>query len=440
MSARFDTLRSAAAPMPAPREDSMSERMLLSRRSWLQAAFGSTATVAMLRGSGAERPAEPKSLTAGALPITPAEHRGRLERLQALMQERHVPAFIAESGATLEYFTGIRWWRSERTTAALIPARGAPVIVTPYFEEPSIRETLKVSGDVRPWKEDQSPFRLLADALRATGGGTLAVEPTTRYFIVEQVTRAAGLGASLADGEALTRACRSIKSAAELALLQSANEVTLAALRQLHAEVQLGMDSTQLLQRQVALTNALGGTHEFTLVLLNAASAKPHGSLEPQRVREGSLVLVDTGCSVHGYQSDITRTWVVGTPTARQRELWDTVKSGQELALKTARPGVACGAVDRAVRGFYESRGWRTDYDLPGLSHRTGHGIGMEVHESPYLVRNDETPLAPGMCFSDEPGLYIPGEFGVRLEDCWYMTDAGPRTFTPLAATLEHPI
>ncbi|MBV8782658.1 MAG: aminopeptidase P family protein [Gammaproteobacteria bacterium] len=418
----------------------MSERTLLSRRAWLQAAFGSTATVALLQGAASAGAAEPKSLTTGVAPISPAEHRARLERLQGLMQERRVPAFIAESGATLEYFTGIRWWRSERTTAALIPARGAPVIVTPYFEEPSIRETLKVSGDVRPWKEDQSPFRLLADALRALGGGTLAVEPTTRYFIVEQVTRAAGSGASLADGEALTRACRSIKSAAELALLQAANEVSIAALRQLHAEVRPGMDSAQILQRHVALTNALGGAHEFTLVLLNAASAKPHGSIESQRVHEGSIVLVDTGCSVHGYQSDITRTWVIGSPTARQRELWDTVKSGQELALTTARPGVPCGAVDRAVRELYEQRGWRTDYDLPGLSHRTGHGIGMEVHESPYLVRSDDTPLQPGMCFSDEPGLYVPGEFGVRLEDCWYMTEAGPKTFTPLAASLEHPI
>ena len=419
----------------------MSDRLLLSRRAWLQAAFGSTAGLSLLRGAGAATHLpELKPLTAGVAPISAAEHRKRLDKLQGLMQERKIGSFIAESGATLEYFTGIRWWRSERTTAALIPASGAPVIVTPFFEEPSIRETLRVEGDVRPWKEDQSPFQLLADALRGHTAGGLAVEPTTRYFITEQVTRAAGVGASLADGEALTRACRSIKSATELALLQAANDVTLAALRRLHAEVHIGMDSAEILRRQVEYTNALGGAHEFTLVLVNAASAKPHGSNEPQRVHEGSVVLVDTGCSVHGYQSDISRTWVVGAPTGRQRELWDTVKRGQELALRTAGAGVPCGAVDRAVREYYEHLGWSSDYGLPGLSHRTGHGIGMEGHESPYLVRNDATPMQPGMCFSDEPGLYIPGEFGVRLEDCWYLTPSGPKTFTPLAASLERPI
>jgi Xaa-Pro dipeptidase len=176
------------------------------------------------------------------------------------------------------------------------------------------------------------------------------------------------------------------------------------------------------------------------LVLLNEASAYPHGSIKPQQVREGSVILIDTGCAVHGYQSDISRSWVFGEISPRQRELWDTVKRGQELALETAKPGVAAGAVDRAVRAFYEQKGWSRDYGLPGLSHRTGHGIGMDGHEPPYLVRNDTTALAPGMCFSDEPGLYIPGEFGIRLEDCWYMTENGPKLFTPLAKSIEQPV
>jgi Xaa-Pro dipeptidase len=175
-------------------------------------------------------------------------------------------------------------------------------------------------------------------------------------------------------------------------------------------------------------------------VLINEASAYPHGSRQPQVVREGSIVLIDTGCSVYGYQSDITRTWVVGQPTARQRKVWNTVKRGQEVALESARLGGPVGAVDDAVRAYYEKEGWGPGYKLPGLSHRTGHGIGMDVHEPPYLVHGDATPLEAGMCFSDEPGIYIPGEFGVRLEDCWRMTEQGPKLFTPLARSIDDPI
>jgi Xaa-Pro dipeptidase len=231
-----------------------------------------------------------------------------------------------------------------------------------------------------------------------------------------------------------------VKSAAELALMQAANNVTIAALHHLHGRIEAGMRSADIYQLLVTATTQLGGNHEFSLVLLNEASAYPHGSVTPQQVRDGSVILVDTGCSVHGYQSDISRSWIFGTVSPRQRELWDTVKSGQELTLATAKPGTPAGAVDKAVRALYEQRGWSKDYGLPGLSHRTGHGIGMDVHEAPYLVRSDTTPLEAGMCFSDEPGLYIPGEFGIRLEDCWYMTESGPKTFTPLAQSLEHPI
>jgi Xaa-Pro dipeptidase len=175
-------------------------------------------------------------------------------------------------------------------------------------------------------------------------------------------------------------------------------------------------------------------------VLINEASAYPHGSKQPQAVHEGSVVLMDCGCTVHGYQSDISRTWVVGQPTARQRKVWDTVKRGQEIALEHAKPGVAVGTIDDAVRAYYEKEGWGPGYKLPGLSHRTGHGIGLDGHEPPYLVHGDETPLEPGMCFSDEPGIYIPGEFGIRLEDCWTMTEQGPKLFTGLARSIEQRI
>jgi Xaa-Pro dipeptidase len=386
--------------------------------------------------------ADLRPMTAQAQPISAAEHGARLARIQALMQQGKVAAFLVEAGSSLEYFTGVRWWRSERTTAALIPAHGRVIVVTPFFEEPSIRETLKVPADVRTWKEDESPFELLAGALReqAAAGGPLAVEPTTRLFVVERLSAASGQAHAVVPGDELIRACRMHKSPAELALMQTANDVTLAALRYTHAHVDAGMHGADILDMMIAATGALGGTHEFSLVLLNEASAYPHGSIKPQQVRAGSVILIDTGCSVHGYQSDISRSWVLGAASRRQRQVWDTVKQGQELALATAKLGSPVGGIDRAVRTFYEGRGWSKDYGLPGLSHRTGHGIGMDVHEAPYLVRSDPTPLEAGMCFSDEPGLYTPGEFGIRLEDCWYMTEAGPKTFTPLAKSLDEPI
>ena len=400
-------------------------------------AAGSPAPAARSKAQG------PASLTKDAQPIAAEEHAARIARLQTLLRQRKIAALLVEAGASLEYFTGIHWRRSERTTAAVIPAEGGIVAVTPAFEEPSVRETLKVPADVRPWKEDESPFDLLAGALRdrAASSGPLAVEGTTRWFIVERVVAAKGVPmGDVVPGDDLVRACRIVKSPAERALLQVANDVTLAALRSVHARLEAGMQRADVVKMLVETTEALGGAHEFSLVLLNEASAYPHGSQTPQAVRKGSVVLIDSGCSVHGYQSDISRTWIFGEPTPRQRDVWNTVRRGQEIALETAKIGAPAGDVDRAVRAFYEAKGWSKDYGLPGTSHRTGHGIGMEGHEPPYLVRSDTTPLAAGMCFSDEPGIYIPGEFGIRLEDCWAMTGSGPSLFTPLATSIDQPI
>ncbi len=382
------------------------------------------------------------SLTVGAKPISAGERQARIAKLQRLMVEQDVGALIVESGSSLDYFTGIQWHRSERTTAAVIPARGDVVVVTPAFEEPSIRETLAVSGDVRPWNEHESPFDLIVGALRDRGvkSGAIAFESTTRIFIVDGVREASAGAYRVVSGDALVKAVRLIKSPAELALMQAANNLTLAALRHVHGNVRPGMRPDEIAAMTDAATAALGGEPGFALVLLNEASAYPHGSKQPQTVREGSVILMDVGCTVHGYQSDISRTWVMGSPTAKQRKVWDTVKRGQELALATAKPGIPVGAIDDAVRAYYEKEGWGPGYRLPGLSHRTGHGIGLDGHEPPYLVHGDTTPLAPGMCFSDEPGLYIPGEFGIRMEDCWYMTESGPKLFTELAKSIEHPI
>jgi Xaa-Pro dipeptidase len=414
------------------------------RRAFLTAAAAGMAAsaLALPRFSQAAAPSGLTSTTRDARPISVEERRQRIARLQRAMAERGVGAMIMESGSSLDYFTGVQWHRSERTTAAVIPAKGDIVIVTPAFEEPSVRETLAVGDDVRPWDEHESPFVRIVGALKDRGvtGGPIAFESTTRLFIVDGVRDAGGGAYSVVSGDALVKGIRLIKSPAELSLMQTANDVTLAALRHVHANVHVGMSPGEIGALMNAATVALGGAPEFALVLINEASAYPHGSHQKQTLREGSVILMDVGCTVHGYQSDISRTWVMGQATPKQRKVWDTVKRGQEIALATAKLGTPVGGIDDAVRAYYETQGWGPGYHLPGLSHRTGHGIGLDGHEPPYLVHGDPTPLAPGMCFSDEPGIYIPGEFGIRLEDCWHMTPAGPKLFTGLAKSLDDPI
>jgi Xaa-Pro dipeptidase len=428
------------------RESNEEGMMMLSRRVFLGAAAGGP-LITMTAGrqslaSAASSPAsELKSMTGAAKPISADERRARIAKVQSLMEQGKVSALLIEPGSSLDYFTGIRWRRSERITLAIIPARGEVIVVTPAFEEPSVRETLQVGGDVRPWNEHENPIERIVQGLRDRGvaSGVVAVESTTRFFIVDGIRRAAS-GYDIVSADPLVRACRLVKSPAELALMQIANNVTIEALRILHGRVAPGMVSEDISALMDRTTIALGGAPEFSMVLLNEASAYPHGSVKVQTVREGSVVLMDCGCTVQGYQSDISRSWVVGRASERQRKVWNTVKRGQEIALETAKIGVPVGHIDDAVRAYYESQGWGPGYKLPGLSHRTGHGIGLDGHEPAYLVHGDATPLQAGMCFSDEPGIYIPGEFGIRLEDCWTMTASGPQLFTPLAKSLDEPI
>jgi Xaa-Pro dipeptidase len=407
---------------------------MLSRRALLRSAASLPLIAAGAASARSAPTAALKSLTSDAKPISADERRARIAKVQALMAQQKIAALLLEPGSSLDYFTGIQWHRSERTTAAIVPASGEILVVTPAFEEPSVRETLQVGGDVRPWNEHESPFERIVQGLKDRGinSGVIAAESTIRFFILAGIQQVSG-AYQIIPADALVRACRLIKSPAELALMQSANDVTIAALKFVHAQAKRGMSGGDLLAMMNQATIALGGSPEFSLVLLNEASAFPHGSVKPQEIREGSTVLMDCGCAVHGYQSDISRTWVHGEASARQRKVWNTVKRGQEIALETAK-------IDVPVGSYYESQGWGPGYKLPGLSHRTGHGIGMDGHEPAYLVHGDATPLQAGMCFSDEPGLYIPGEFGIRLEDCWFMSASGPKLFTPLAKSLDEPI
>jgi Xaa-Pro dipeptidase len=412
---------------------------MLSRRAFLQSAAAASLAASTTYAGSSPQPL--KSMTGGAKPISVEERRERIARVQTLMAQSKIAALLVEPGSSLDYFTGIRWHRSERTTLAIIPASGQVLVVTPAFEEPSVRETLQIGGEVRPWDEHENPFAKVVQGLKDRGidSGLLAAESTIRFFIVSGIRQASDVY-EIIPADPLVRACRLIKSPAELALLQLANDVTIEALRRVHAQVARGMSAADISSLMDRTTLALGGAPEFSMVLLNEASAFPHGSVKPQQVSEGSVILMDCGCALHGYQSDISRTWVFGAASPRQRKVWNTVKRGQEVALETAKIDAPVGSIDDAVRKYYETEGWGPGYRLPGLSHRTGHGIGLDVHEPPYLVHGDATPLQAGMCFSDEPGIYIPGEFGIRLEDCWYMTASGPKPFTPLAKSLENPI
>jgi Xaa-Pro dipeptidase len=374
-------------------------------------------------------------------PITAAERMQRLAAAKDKMRALGIGAVLVESGPSLDYYTGVQWWRSERLTAAVIPADGDPIIVTPFFESPSIKEMLVVPAEIRTWNEDEEPLKLVADFLKERGVASrpIAFEETDRFFIEDRLKQQLPSG-SVINGNPVVRAQRMIKSPAELALMQAANDIMLASLHYAAENTREGMAPAQVDALIAAAQKRLGGSYDGGLVLIGEASAYPHGSKLPHVVKRGDIVLMDCTCSVHGYQADITRTYVFGAdPSPDQRKLWDQVHRGQQIAIETARVGLPAGAVDDAVRKVYESWGFGPGYRLPGLSHRTGHGIGMEVHEPVYLVHGETTPLAPGMCFSDEPGLYIPGKFGVRLEDCWHMTEAGPKFFTNPPPSIDRP-
>lgn len=413
----------------------------MNRRQLLTAS----ATFPLLADPGMLRAAEPdlralKDMTTEARPIDAAERTGRLARAQALMRGHGIGAVVIEPGSSMIYFTGVRWSRSERPTLAILPVEGDPCIITPYFEEPSVRETLAVPADIRIWQEDGSAFPIAAGFLRDRQLATMpvAVEETTRFFISDGLGQV--LGRPLVSANRVVRGCRMTKTPAELALMQKAADVTAAAYRWTYPRVEAGMTGTDIGQLMNAATRALGGAPEFALVLIGEASAYPHGSKENHRVAPGQVVLMDCGCSVQGYQSDTSRTWVHGAASKEQRTVWAQVQRGQQVAFAAAKVGTPAGEVDAAVRRLYTGLGYGPDYKLPGLSHRTGHGIGLDGHEPVNLVRGETTRLAPGMCFSDEPGLYLPGKFGVRLEDCFHVTADGPQWFSTPPASLDRPL
>lgn len=413
----------------------------LSRRALIRRA-GAVPLLALPGLLRAEEPdvSELKDITTGAAPIGREERIARIARAQALMKAAGIGAVLIEPGSSLIYFTGVRWGRSERLTAVVLPVEGEPCIVTPFFEEPSVRESLAIPAQVRVWQEDQDPLAVVAGFLkeRKLAARPIGVEETVRYFAVDGLQRVLP-GAKIVSANPVVRGCRMIKTAPELALMQLATDVTIAAYRWTYPRIREGMTPRDIAALMSAATRKLGGSNEWNLILLGEAAAYPHGSGKPQKVVPGEVVLMDCGCSVQGYQSDVSRSFVFGTASAEQRKVWNQVARGQQTALEAAKLGTPAGAVDDAVRRYYTSLGYGPDYQLPGLSHRTGHGIGMDGHEPVNLVRGEKTPLAAGMCFSNEPGIYIPGSFGIRLEDCFHMTESGPKWFSVPPKSIDAP-
>ena len=375
-------------------------------------------------------------------PIGRSERLARLTRARGLMHRHGIGAILVEPGAILDYFTGVRWSRSERLTAAVIPATGDPIIVTPFFEKPSVAESLAIPAEIRTWNEDEEPLRLVAGFLRQRGLTTspLGMEETNRFFIADRL-RAQLPRLAIRNANPVVRGCRMIKTPAELALMQAASDLTITAIRDAHAQIREGMTPDEIGALVEQGMVARGGANPWSLVLIGEAAAYPHGSRKPQAARRGEIILIDTGCALHGYQSDISRSFVFDAePSAEQRKVWDQVATGQKIAMAAAKIGVPAGSVDDAVRAAYTRWGYGPGYKLPGLSHRTGHGIGMEGHEPVNLVHGETTRLAPGMCFSNEPGIYLPGKFGIRLEDCFHMTPAGPKFFTTPPPSIDQPV
>jgi len=432
---------------------------MFSRRSFL-AATGAAAGLSVMRlsaqrGRGGAESAGPlppsiqalTSMRDRAKPITIDERRGRIERARALMAEQKLDAIVLAGGTSLVYFTGMRWGGSERLFAVVIPRVGNPYVVCPAFEEDRAREQLAIGPlahtDVATWQEDESPFERVAQGLKDRGlaSGRVGVEETTKFVFADGIGGAAP-AVKVASATPVTAGCRMIKDAHEVELMRLACEATLKCYEAVFKALQPGMTQTQV----GAMINAAYGRlgfPGFASIQVGEYTALPHGSLTPQTIREGTIIMVDDGCTVEGYQSDITRTFVLGKATDKMKKVFDIVHQAQTAALKAARPGVPLEAIDAAGRKVVVDAGYGPGFKY--FTHRLGHGMGMDGHEWPYLVKNNmfgwdqNVKLQAGMVFSDEPGIYIRGEFGVRLEDDMHITDNGAELFTPQSPSIENP-
>jgi Xaa-Pro dipeptidase len=376
-------------------------------------------------------------MPAGIIAISLAERRDRLARLGGLIDAAGLTAVVLGSTKSLRYFTGLIWSPSERFTGAVVHAGGKLEYICPGFERSKVAGSIGVPGDILTWEEEESPYTLIASRLKP--GGRVGLDDQVAAFVYLGLARALS-AERIVDAGPLINELRRCKSAAEIALMARAKAITLEVQRRAWKNLAAGAMTSEVARYIDQQHRALGGSgNTFCIVSFGSDSALPHGGEHDRALQEGDVVLIDTGCQIDGYNSDITRSYVFGEPTPRMREIWALEKDAQAAAFEAAKVGAPCESVDAAARAVIARAGLGPDYRLPGLPHRTGHGIGLDIHEAPNLVRGDRTALAPGMCFSNEPMIVIPDAFGIRLEDHFHMTDAGPRWFTQPSPSLDAP-
>jgi Xaa-Pro dipeptidase len=379
-----------------------------------------------------------KPMTEGVAPITVEERRARLARAQALLAEAGLDALVMASGTSLDYFTGAHWGLSERFFGTVLTREGDPAWVTPAFEKDRAIEQIRIGSDVRAWDEHESPHALVAAILRERKAtDRIGIEETMPYAFSTGIAEAVP-ASRLVSGTPVTAGCRMIKDAHEIALMRRACEITVRAWRAVFASLKEGMTQPEVARLCSDALRRLGMPSGGALVLFGPDAAFPHGTAHPKPLKKGQLVLIDGGGRLHGYASDITRTGVFGARASdRQRRVWNIVRRAQEAAFRAARPGKECQSVDAAARAVIDESEFGPGYKH--FTHRVGHGIGMDGHEWTYLVRGNATPLRKGMCFSDEPGIYIPGEMGIRHEDIIFITDDGAENMTKWTGSPEEP-
>jgi len=422
--------------------------MTLKRRDFIKLTAGTTAGVALL--AGCSTPAAPpatnspldklQSMTKDIVPISKAERESRIEKAQRLMTENKIEALYLDGGTSMAYFTGINWGTSERMMAAIIPAKGEVKYISPAFEAARVEELMTIGNDIRVWEEHESPYKQVALAFKDFGirSGNIAMEERVRFFLFDGIRKEAS-NLNYVSGDPVTIPCRMFKTPAEIALMQRANDITIEAYKASVAMLKEGMTPQEFSTISAEAHKRLGARGGIG-VNFGEPSAYPHGSIQQQYLKKSDIALMDGGCSVGGYSSDISRTIVFGAePTARQREVWDLQKKSQAAGFAAAKLGDPCENVDIAARKVLTDAGYGPGYKVPGCPHRTGHGIGMDGHEWGNMVLGNKQPLMPGMCFSIEPTISIYGEFGVRLEDCAYMTEEGVKWFTVPSPAIDKP-
>ncbi|MGK0381481.1 MAG: Xaa-Pro dipeptidase [Flavobacteriales bacterium] len=381
-------------------------------------------------------------MTKTLIPIQPKENLARIAKAQAYMQANNIDAIYLNAGTNLTYFTGMKWYASERLVGAILPAVGTVQYIAPYFEIGTLNGFKVIDGPIHGWQEHQSPFTLFVEILKQLDISDIAIigiDESAQFFIFDGINKAQ-TGLNLINAQPVTAHCRMHKSNNEIALMQSAMNMTLAVHKATASMLYAGISTTEVeafIKRAHQAVGAPG--NYFCIVLFGVATSFPHGVKDAQVLKAGDMVLIDTGCKVHDYLSDITRTYVFGEPTTKQREFWNMEKAAQLAAFNAAKIGVTCEVVDNAARVYLASQGLGPEYQIPGCPHRTGHGIGLDIHEWPYLVGGNKTPLGIGMCFSNEPMLVVPDQFGIRLEDHFYMTEQGARWFTQPSSGIDNP-